>query len=638
MFTDMVGYSSLAQRNEALALDLLDEHRRVVRGILPAHSGREVKTTGDGFLLEFNSALAAVQCAIEIQRALHSRNSSSAPDRAVHMRIGIHVGDVVTRDGDIHGDGVNIAARIEPLALPGGICVSEDVKRQVQNKISQPFVKFSAAPLKNIDSPIEIYHLQLDSTPIPSVKTPAPAPAQHKSIAVLPFTNMSSDRENDFLSDGITEDLITALSKISGLRVPARTSSFAFRGKNEDIRVIGEKLSVTTVLAGSVRKSGNRLRITAQLINVSDGFHLWSEKFDRELQDVFVIQDEITRSIISALKVKLVGESEAQLFKAPTDSLEAYQLYLKGREFWYQRGIGLKKSLHYFELAILEDPNYALAYSGLADTLMSLTFYGYGQSADLVPKARQAALRCLELHPDLAEGYLSLATIKSWHDWQFDEADAAYRKAIELKPNFSLAHSFYATHLCGARRPEDSIAQAACAVDLDPLSPFSIAFLGWMHSWSGLEVEATPHVKKSLDLSPNYALAHWILGQNLVARRSFAEGIASLEKAAELTNHAAWVLGLLSSAYAAAGEQEKALSLLSVLEDPKRQPFVRAVHGALVHAALGNTDLAFERLEQAFSERDLWLRWLWSHSAFNSLHSDPRFLDLAKRIGLPLQP
>jgi adenylate cyclase len=637
MFTDMVGFSALSQRDEALALDLLEEHRRIFRGIIPNHAGREVKTTGDGFLLEFNSALAAVLCAVEMQRALQARNASGPEERAVRVRIGIHVGDVVTSEGDIHGDGVNIASRIEPLAAPGGICVSEDVKRQVQNKIPELFVKIGAAPLKNIHAPMEIYQIQLGDQSSPIIRTGAtraePARPPQKSIAVLSFANMSSDQENEFLSDGITEDLITALSKIPGLRVPARTSSFAFKGKNEDIRVIGEKLNVTTVLEGSVRKSGNRLRITAQLISVADGFHLWSERYDRAMEDVFAIQDEITRAIVTALKVQLVGEAET-LVKAPTASMEAYQLYLKGREFWFQRGRGLLKALHYFELALLEDAKYTLAYCGLADTLTSLTFYGYGPASELIPKARGAIARALELDADSADAHLSKASIKSWHDWDFEGAEAEYLKAQGLKPNYALAHSFYGAHLCGEQRTDEALAESTRAAELDPLSPFSLAFLGWMHSWSRRHEGAEAPLRKSLQLAPDFALAHWIFGQNYAAQGRYPEAIASFEKAAQASGNAAWVRCIMGHAYAASGQQEKALAILAELEDPTRQPFHRHFHSALIYAGLGDVELVFHHLELAFEQHDLWLRWLWSFYAFDQFHGDARFAALAEKIGL----
>src|SRR6266566_3307783 len=296
MFTDMVGYSALVERNEAFALALLEEHRRLLRSVFPKHQGSEIKTIGDGFLVEFSSALAAVQCGIEIQEEIAKRNSANPPQGLFQVRIGIHAGDVVRRDDDVIGDGVNIAARIEPLAEAGGICISQQVFDQVENRVGKSLKRMGQVKLKNMMRPLEVYCVVCEGTAPgpPDLAPDSKSSGIQKSIAVLPFLNMSSDPENEYLSDGLTEDLIMAFSQLKGLRVPARTSSFAFKGKNEDIRLIGQQLNVNTILEGSVRKVGSRLRITAQLINVADGDHLWSQTFDREVQEVFAIQDEIT--------------------------------------------------------------------------------------------------------------------------------------------------------------------------------------------------------------------------------------------------------------------------------------------------------------------------------------------------------
>jgi adenylate cyclase len=368
MFTDMVGYSALAQRDEKLALELLAESQRLLRTQFPLFDGREVKTTGDGFLVEFPSALQATQCAVEIQRAVVARNSTQPMERHFHVRIGIHVGDVVHREADMYGDGVNIAARIEPLAIGGGICLSDAVYGQVRNKLGAQMTKLDPPELKNIDLPIEVYRVVLPwqqqapvaatstapsspksslrslavglaavvvlgivgwwfvhqsgkatkqvanrpsaaTSPVASNTPPvvaAPVTADQKSIAVLPFVNMSADKDNEYFSDGITEEILNALARTPGLRVAARTSAFSFKGKNETVQHIGEMLKVGVVLEGSVRRAGNQLRITAQLINVADGFHLWSDTFDRKADDVFAIQTEVAQRVQEVLQVKLL--------------------------------------------------------------------------------------------------------------------------------------------------------------------------------------------------------------------------------------------------------------------------------------------------------------------------------------------
>src|ERR1700732_5215041 len=441
MFTDMVGYSALAQRDEGLALELLEEHRALLRPAFLNHQGQEVKTIGDGFLIEFASAVAAVNCAVELQEALARRYLDAPAGGQFQGRICIHLGDVVHRGGDIVGDGVNIAARIEPLADPGGIAITRQVFDQVYNKIPETLVRIGKVELKNINRPVEIYRIVLG----PQIKaaggkrktsTPARQPSreQQRSIAVLPFVNMSSDQENEYLSDGISEDLLNALSWIEGLRVAARTSCFAFKGRNEEIRKIGDALGVETVLEGSLRRVDTKLRITAQLIKVADGFSLWSERFDREMQDVFAIQDDITRAIMAALKLRLAGRSDQPLFKLQTTNPEAYELYLKGRFYWNQRGIGLRKALHYFELALIEDPDYALAMTGLSDTYNLLSWYGDLPPAEATPKAIAAAKRAVQLDPQLAEAHTSLGFCQLCHNWDRAGGERKYRRAIELNP------------------------------------------------------------------------------------------------------------------------------------------------------------------------------------------------------------
>src|ERR1043165_7707569 len=401
MFTDMVGYSALSQRNEALALELLEEHRGVLRGLFPKHQGTEIKTTGDGFLVEFASALAAVRCAVEIQQALAERNQAQPAERQVRIRIGIHLGDVVRSVGDVHGDGVNIAARIEPLAEPGGICISNSVYDQIENKVEHALVRLSRPELKNIQTSVQVYKLVLDGArpaasaapnrrrraislgvvallavslilflkfgARPKPEAPAtPSATAPKSIAVLPFVNMSADKADEYLSDGMTEELLNVLAQVPGLRVPGRSSSFAFKGKNEEgiFRKVGEQLHVATVLEGSVRKAGDRLRITAQLINVADGFHLWSETYNGDMKDILTVQSDVAQRVVQALQVKLGVEATRALATRPTDNPEAHRLYLLGRHYALKvTDEDNQTATAYLHQALKLDPSYARARS-----------------------------------------------------------------------------------------------------------------------------------------------------------------------------------------------------------------------------------------------------------------------------------
>src|SRR6266516_4557979 len=411
MFTDMVGYSALAERNEALALELLEEHRRLLRSIFPKHHGSEIKTIGDGFLAEFPSALAAVQCGIEIQEVIAKRNSAKPPQEIFQVRIGIHAGDVVRRDDDVIGDGVNIAARIEPLAGAGGICISQQVFDQIENRVANSLKRMGEVKLKNMMRPLEVYWVGYEGAASgpPSLVQANESSETQKSIAVLPFLNMSSDPENEYLSDGLTEDLIMAFSQLKGLRVPARTSSFAFKGKHEDVRRIGQQLNVKTILEGSVRKVGNRLRITAQLINVADGDHPWA--------------------------------------KHGTYNTDAYQLYLQAKYHFYKfTSEGFKRSIECCKKALEIEPTYALAYAALSLSYQTGWFYGFlsfEEKLAAIGPHDLFAEKAVELDPNLAETQTALGIVRCWNLRDWSTGEDCFKRAIRLNPNYVTAHEHY---------------------------------------------------------------------------------------------------------------------------------------------------------------------------------------------------
>lgn len=532
-------------------MKLLEEHRALLRPAFPKHQGQEIKTIGDGFLVEFASAVAAVNCAVEIQEALARRNLGAPADRQLQVRIGIHLGDVLRRGDDIVGDGVNIAARVEPLADSGGIAIPQQVFDQVYNKIPETFASIGKIELKNIQRPVEVYRNILGpktreeaaGNRETSTPTRQPSHEQQRSIAVLPFVNMSSDRENEFLSDGISEDLLNALSWIEGLRVAASTSCFAFKGRNEDIRKIGEALGVETVLEGSLRRVGTKLRITAQLIKVADGFCLWSERFDREMQDVFAIQDDITRAIMAALKLRLAGHSDQPVIKFQTTNAEAYEMYLKGRFFWNQRGIGLRKALHHFELALIEDPDYALAMSGLSDTYSLLGWYGDLAPAEAMPKAIAPAKRAVQLNPQLAEAHTSLGFCQLCN-WDRAGAERKFRRAIELNPRTTPARYWLGWLHSSAGRHEEAIEHCRQAVELEPFSAIDRVLLGWMYYHTGKFDEAEQQLRKGIELDADvrFVFGTWLIGKVYVASGKRDLAFRELVKAVENSRGSAWLM------------------------------------------------------------------------------------------------
>jgi TolB-like protein/class 3 adenylate cyclase/Flp pilus assembly protein TadD len=636
MFTDMVGYSALSQRDEALAIELLEEHRRLVRGIICKYQGAEIKTTGDGFLLEFGSALSAVNCAVDIQSAMAQRNRAQPPLRQVSIRIGIHVGDIIKRADDVIGDGVNIAARIEPLAEPGGIAVSQQVYDHVQNKTAMPLVRVGAVDLKNINRPVEIYRVEIhgkrDGAATSDVAAKKSPP--EKSIAVLPFVNMSSDPSNEYLSDGITEDLITALSRVPGLRVSARTSSFAFKNKNEDIRRIGEHLNVALILEGSVRKAENRLRITAQLINVADGCHLRADRYDREMQDIFAVQDEISQTIVEALKLQVNPQEKPSITDHQTASAAAYELYLKGRYYWNLREAAVRKGLHYFELALLEDPNYALAYTGVADSYIQLSFYTFITPREANPKALAAINRALELKPDSSEAHESLACYQfycSMHNKL--AAEREFLTALELNPKNISARSWYLHLLIHSCRPDEAREQIEIIAQQELNPAMKKVRLATLYMTLGRLDDAIAQFPPNDPAFVGWMYPHLVRGWARAIQGRGEEAVPELERVIEI-ERTSFTLGLYGYGLARAGRREEAQKIIAELSDPSRYGFVRAFSLAQIHLGFGDYEQSLSWLEKAYQDEDVWITILKSGSMFSPLRDDERFKSILRRSGM----
>ena len=452
-----------------------------------------------------------------------------------------------------------------------------------------------------------------------------------KSIAVLPFVNMSSDRENEYLCEGISEDLIAALSKVPGLRVASRTSSFAFKGKSEDIRAIGERLSVAAVLEGSGRKVGSRLRITAQLINIADGFHLWSERYDRELQDVFTIQDGITRAIVEALKIKLAGGVDSA--ERHTKNIEAYQLYLKGRYFWnFRTAAGLTRAIELLNQALALDPDYAVALAGLADCYNLAYYYRVLPPRQAFPKAKAAAKKALDLNSALAEPHASIGFAKLFYDWDVKSAEAELKHALELDPRYATAHQWYGMCLMTEGRFEEAVATWQRAQELDPLSLSINASWGWPYYFRRDYDEAIKHFQTALEINPDFLVArHW-LGLAYIQKSMYAEALAELEKANRLSPTDPMVLAALGYASAVSGQPTAALTVLKELNELAEKRYVSAHDHAVVYAGLGDTEQSLEWLAKAYDEHYPLLIWLKDEPLFDGLRSNPDFRSLLSRI------
>ncbi len=463
-----------------------------------------------------------------------------------------------------------------------------------------------------------------------------------KSIAVLPFTNMSADRENDYFSDGITEEIINALAQVPGLHVAARTSSFAFKGKDQNVKQIGRMLDVATVLEGSVRQAGSRLRITAQLVNVSNGYHLWSQRYDREVHDVFAIQDEIALAITETLKVKLMGKRSARVVKAGTVDLQAYMPYLKGRHCWNNRSADqLKKAIQHFEQAIAVDSRYALAYAGLADSYSLLGWYRHLSSADAYDKVKWAAEKAVEIDNGLAEAYTSLGYAKFLYDWDWAGAESDFKRAIECNPVYPTARHWYAELLMAVGRLDEAREQMNVGHTLDPMSLSIGIGVGWVSYFAGRYDEALEQYLHVLEMDSGFDILPWFLGPAYVANGMYASAIALYKDWLERSGGHAGHLAHLGYAYAAAGHTEDALRTLGELEDRCKTEAVPPDYMALIHTGLGqgqgqgHEDQAIEYLQQAFDERCWNLVYLNVEPAYAPLRSDPRFCSLVDALRLP---
>jgi adenylate cyclase len=508
--TDVVGYSRLMEQDEAGTLERLRAYRKeVFEPTIEKHRGRIFKLMGDGLLAEFGSVVDAVECAVSLQRDLADSNAAVPSDRRVDLRMGINLGDVVVEADDLYGDGVNLAARLQELAEPRSICVSSKVHEEVGRKVDIGFEDIGERLLKNMTKPVRVYMVR-PALLAPAANSQPLALPDKPSIAVLPFENLGGDPEQQYFSDGIAEDIITDLSKVSGLFVIARNSAFTYRGRAVKVQEVSRELGVRYVLEGSIRKAGNKVRIAAQLIDGATGGHLWAERYDRDLTDIFAVQDEVTREIVSALAVKLSQGERRRIARRGTDSLEAYDYYLRGRQLQRRRSKGANEEARpLLERAIELDPQFAQAHSILASVhVLDYVNRWCDSPEESLRRAEELAQRAVELDDEEPEAHVVLGLMLMR---EHDRAMAEAQRALALDPNLAWAHSLLGQALHYSGRSQDAIEPLKAAIRLDPNEDPFLHHLALAYFGVGRYDDAAATLKRRIIRKPDTDMSRVLL-------------------------------------------------------------------------------------------------------------------------------
>ena len=593
---DVVGYSRLMGANESGTLAALKSLRKdLADPKIAEHNGRIVKLTGDGMLVEFPSVVSAVACAVDIQSAMRVRNVSTSGER-IEFRIGINLGDIIVEEGDIFGDGVNVASRLESIAPVGGIAVSQSVRDHVGKRLGLTFEDMGERRLKNIEAPVRVYNIALDR---PSGDGTASAPRQERpSVAVLPFVNMSGDPEQEYFSDGITEDIITDLSKVSGLFVVARNTVFTYKGKPIEVPEVAKRLGVNFILEGSVRKAGSRVRVTGQLISAKDGGHVWADRYDRDLTDIFAIQDEITHAIVEQLKVKLLPQEKKNIAQAPTDNVEAYTYYLRGRQFMQRHSrSNYQLARRMFARAVELDPLYARAYAGIADC-DSFLFLHYQLPAG-VDSILATSGKALSLDDRVAEAHASRGLALSLGR-RYHESTEEFERAIALDPNSFEAHYFYARACVTQGKLERAAPLFERAAENKPDDYQSLCLLIQVYRSLGRPRDSENAARRGIERAKNELMVH---PEN--ARPAY----------------------LGAAALVAVGEKEQAREWASRALSIDPDDVLTQYNIACVYSQMGDIEQAFDLLERLLPHAGQELRrgWIKYDSDLDPLRSHPRY-------------
>lgn len=635
MFTDIAGYTSLTESDENLALKLLDEHRKIVRPLISTHGGKEVKTMGDAFLVEFTSAVKAARCAIEIQKSLREFNASRRAEEKILLRVGIHLGDVVHSERDVYGDAVNVASRIEGLSEPGGISVSRQVYDSVRNKLRDvKFESLGLRQLKNVSSDIEVFKIIIprEDGSFSAHDVPFEETQPKNRIAVLPFVNISSDPADEYFADGLTEELISRLSQARELRVIARTSSMNYKSdRQKKIRDIGRELGAGTLIEGSVRKAGSKIRVTVQIVNAVTEEHLWSSRYDRNLDDIFEIQTEIADRVAESFSSTLAPLIQKQIHESgkreETHDLAAYTYFLEGRHLLHgESEASVKQALEFFSRAIEEDPSFARAYVGRADSHLSLMEFAHTPFMEEARKAESDLKKALELGPNLAEAHASMSRAK----YNLDEIAASEqeaRRAVELNP--SLADAYHALgHLKWIRgRVVESTELFETAYKLDPLKEENVMMLCDVYVDQGRDADALNLWNHIEHIYPQAAYSG--MSFYYMMKRDYSKAAEFLEKYRGVPGHdAVFALSLEGAIAACKGEGGRALEIIRNIEQTVAENTLAKDLIGLIYCLLGDMDRFFESMNDALKIHALPLGMLVNSPIYAKARKDPRMRKL----------
>ena len=624
----MEGYTALMQKNEQAAIERRTRHREVFEKAMSDHGGKIIQYYGDGTLSIFTSAIHAVNAAVAMQ--LLFRKTPQVP-----LRIGIHIGDITVDDSGVYGDGVNIASRIESFAVAGSVFISDKVFDEIKNQPVINTISMGLFNLKNVSRPVEVFAIANEGLAVPQpIDLKGKTSEPKNKLAVLPFVNMSNDADNEYFSDGIAEELINTLSKIEGLQVICRTSAFSFKGKSQDVREIGKALNVNKVLEGSVRKAGNRVRINAELVNTADGYQLWSETFDRNLNDIFELQDEIAGIIANRMRTQLVNKTVDT--PEPSQNMEAYQLYLKGL-FFYNKGTpsDYHKAIQFFDEAIMLDSSLANAHAMIASCYAALTSIGNVNPANVMEKVRAASRKAIQLNSQLPQSYLAMAMLQLYFEFQFDEALNNINKAFLISPDSSDAHyvaSHYYTIINDKRR---MVEEAELALRSDPLSLMKNNQLGEALLAAQRIDEAEKQLLKTLELDPNWRTPLRNLSFVYIASGDYQKSYEFADRIRREVNQPGKGITLYIFCLGLLGKKKEARLWLEQLLRRQEDPHV-TLQGdlAICHAALGDMDKTFYYLNAAY-EKHVGTIFFGIRYPFNEfLKKDERFWQVLDKMGL----